>query len=318
MNTQQNNVRRNNAGPSKMIRVVPTVTDPAMQSNKSQADMMLAEMGEAPDQVDDVIFNRKKPTKEELDQQANQQTASSDNSVVLIIITLVVVALVALIVWLLMKQGGDKKEEEEVRRMIQPHPRNGMPPMNRYPANQQEYEMQQREMQQRAYHERMQNQQRAQQKPNVANNQNPGEDSDSEEGEEDADEEPQVNDKPKKAAKGNSGKSAAKKAAVSSTGTVVGATPELKALSDKAEADVEKPSNFTRENPHPTIMKPAAISQPGDVDDIMKRTSAALMKSTSDATVKESSNSSMSDSDRALLDRIAKETDDVDDDEDSD
>lgn len=304
MTTQQPINRRQQAVPSKMMRVAPNVTDPSMQSNKSQADTMLAEMGENPDSVDEVVFNRKKPTKEELEHQTST-SATSDNTMLIIIFALIVIALVAIIVWMIMKQGSDKKEEEEVRRMIQPHPRNGMPSMNRYPVNQQQYNnlQQQRMNQQRMQH----TQQTRQQQPQQEEDEEP-------EVVDDEEVQPKTQQKTQPPAKSNK----SVKSVSNSSGIVASISAEEKELSDKAEADVEKPSNFTKENPHPDIIKPGEKTKATDidVDDVMKRTEALLnAKPASKST--EPSNS-MNDADRALLDRIANQNNDDDEDDEED
>lgn len=282
--TTQTSTRRTQAIPSKMMRVAPTVTDPSMQSNKSQADVMLAEMGENPDSVDEVVFNRKNQTKEEQEHQTAPVT-SSDNTMLIIIFALIVVALVSIMVWMLMKQGNDKKEEEEVRRMVQPHPRNGMPPMNRYPGN---HGNQQHPQFYGNHNTRPVN--RQQHPTNQHPNQHPNQ---------------QPNQQPIKKPMGPN-----------SSGVVVGASAEDKLLSDSAEADVETESNFTKNNPHPDIIKPGVVEPPvapaaSDVDDVMKRTEAMLNAKTTEAKP-----NTMNDADRALLDRIAKDGESDNDDED--
>lgn len=338
MSAQQNPAKRQQAPPSRMMRVAPNVTDPTMQSNKSQADAMLAEMGENPDSVDEVVFNRKKPTKEELDHQANAAPApSTDNTMLIIIFALIVIALVAIIVWMIMKQGTDKKEEEEIKRMIQPHPRNGMPPMNRYPVNQQQYDalQQQRQMQHR---QRMQQRGGGPPQPNRGNpqqqsrNQQQGDDeNDNPEDEEEVLEEDEQEDQhshSKQAQKKSVGSSRPKNSVPNASGTVTSASEEDRRLSDKAEADAEAPSEFTKDNPHPDILKPGkpndSSSQPksttnsSDVDDIMRRTEAMLSaKPTTKATKAEASNV-MNDADRALLDRMTKQNNEDEDDEEDD
>lgn len=303
MTTQQPVQRRALPNPSKMMRVAPNVTDPSMQSNKTQADVMLAEMGENPDSVDEVVFNRKKPTREEMDHQAAVGTSSStDNTMLIIIFALIVIALVAIIVWMIMKQGSDKKEEEEVRRMIQPHPRNGMPPMNRYPVNQQQYNaLQQQRRHQQMQQQQMRNQQQQQQQ--------------------EEEEDPEVEDDTQQgpaATPAAKPKNTAKPAGPNAAGTVVGASAEDRSLSDKAEADIEALTSFTKEKPHPDIIKPGvvvakSVQATSDVEDVMQRTEAMLnAKPTAEPT------NAMNDADRALLDRIAKQSNDDDEEEEED
>ena len=294
MNTAQQ-VRRPTPGPSKMMRVAPTVTDPSMQSNRSQADAILSEMGETTDDVENVVFNRKKPTKEELDQQAQQPAASTDNTTLIIIFALTVIALVALIIWMIMKSGPDKKEEDEVRRMIQPHPRNGMPPMTRHPINQQQYN----QMQAMRRQQQMQQQQQYEQ----------------EDDQDDQDEPPQR--PPQRRPPQQKQQKRAGPPPVSTTGVVVGVTAEQKALSDKAEAEAEAQSNFTKEKPHPAIMKPGVVAKNeavSEVDDIMNRTTA-MLNAQAPKPAKPQSNG-MTDADRALLDKVNAEHDEEDDDDD--
>ena len=315
MDSNQARNRKPQTGPSKMMRVAPTVTDPLMQSNRSQADAMLAEMGENTDGVQETVFSRKNPTKEELDQQQQAAPASTDNTMLIIIFALIVIALVAIIVWMITKQGSDKKEEEEIRRMIQPnqHSRNGMPPMNSYPVNQQQYnqmQMQRRQQQQR----QQQSQQRRQQSQQQAQ-QNDGEDEDPEMEDDSEQQAPPAQQAPKPKPKA---------AGPNAAGTVVGATAEEKALSDKAEAEVEKPSNFTKENPHPGIIRPGApvnaqvplqtdgkaLKPTSSVDDVMQRTEALLNAGNN------AGPSNMTAADKALLDKVNREAEADDDDDD--
>ena len=115
-------------GQSKSIRVAPNVTDPTMRNNRGPAELMLdSEMGvdRTSDHAD--VFDKSPKTKEELEAAAQEEPAPT-STVLIIVFALIVVALVSLIVWMLMKQSNDTKDEEEMRRVIQPHPRNNMPP----------------------------------------------------------------------------------------------------------------------------------------------------------------------------------------------
>jgi hypothetical protein len=305
MNSPQSNNRRPQQQPAKMMRVAPVVTDPLMQNNRTQAEALLSEMGENADGVDEVVFNRKKPTREELEQQYAPST-STDNTILFIIFALVVIALVAIIVWMIMKQGSDKKEEGEIRRMIQPqHPRNGMPQMNRYPVNQQQYNQMQARAQQQQMQQQMQMQQMQQAQQHANNEQ-------TEDVEEEPAEEPVANAKASTEGTAQVKQAApvpAKKATkpkVNASGTVAGITAEQKALSDKAEAEAEKAAQFTKDNPHPAIMKPgvvagaqAAPQATSSVDDVMKRTEALLNSKKS---------SELTAADKALLDQIDQDS----------
>jgi hypothetical protein len=213
--------------------------------------------------------------------------------------------------------GSDKKEENEIRRMIQPqqHPRNGMPPMNRHPMNQQQYNHMQAQHRQQMY-----NQQQAQQQ---GHDQQEEPDADAADADTSDVQQPSTNTNTPPVTATSAAKKAASKPNANPAGTVNGATAEEKALSDKAEADAEAASKFTRVHPHPAIMKPAdtssqsqAQSQPSSVDDVMQKTEALLNAS---KTVGYSGvNSNMTEADRALLDKVQQAVDNEEDDDEDD
>jgi FtsZ-interacting cell division protein ZipA len=257
MSLSQTVRRGQNSYPSKMMRVAPNVTDPSMQ-NKASAETLLNEMGVA-DDVDDVVFSRKTPTREELEHDSTSSSSTTDNTMLIIIFALIVVALVAIIVWMIMK-GSDKKDEEEIRRMVRPnqqpmyqHPRNGMPPMQSHPVNGRP------------------RQQRPQQRPPPQ--EEPEEDVDVED---DSDEE-----EPK---------------------------PQPKQKAKKKPAD----DSFTKDKPHPTILRAGAPPPPDptEVDTIMKQTAAMLNTDVTSVPV-DMHVGVLTNEDQALLDKVREEEDDV-------
>jgi len=262
----------------RMMRVAPTVTDPAMQNGKTPAEMLLNEMGESGSDVEDVVFqNRNSKTKEE----ATSNGASSDNTILIIIFALVVVALVVIIVWMLMRQGNDKRDEEEVRRRIMPQQRG---PYSYGPNGQMHPSMQQM----RQHYPPHPSQVKKSTKQNQKETPEEGEES----------EESDVEIEIKKPAK-----------------TLAEALGTNKKKSTNNKKD--KKDKYNKDNPHPNVLRPGSSpnneEEPrqkqvkfnqSDVDDIINRTNKAL------------GNSGVSENDEDLLkSRNDSESESSDDDE---
>ncbi len=277
---------RKTTGP-RMLRVAPNVTDPSMQNGKTQAEMLLNEMGETNSDVEDVVFQTKNKTREEM------SNVTTDNTILIIIFALVVVALVVIIVWMLMRQGNDKKDEDEIRRRIMPHQRNNMPPYGPHSHMQNPHGPHMQNPHGTNMHPSQQhsNLQHQPNKPSVKSKkvEEQDEDSDSEEIE------VEVTKKPAKSL------SEALKV-------------DQKNKTSNKTSNKTKKQKYDKDNPHPNVLRPGVVSNDEtespkknikfdqtDVDDIITRTKAAL------------GDNDMSESDNALLKARNDDSDSSDD-----
>lgn len=294
-------------GPPKPILVAPNVTDPHMRSKKTQAETLLGEDLSEED-MSNVVFNSGVTTKEE---QTAVVAPSSDNTIIIIICALVVITLVAVVVWMVMKQSSEeeKKEGAEVRRMLQQqHPRNGMPQMSkRQPAVQ--LDPNRMAAIQREQH------QLQQQLSKVQEDLEPGETGEGN-ADDSGDAQPAKASKPKSFADAMAAKE----------GKVV---PNID-LADEEPAPDPAKKTFTKDKPHPSVMRPGKPAD-DDVADVSARLAAMLSSTNTDTepkkTVKsvtkkpatkqaapkqnaKSDNAELDNSDRALLDKVSANVED--------
>ncbi len=315
----------------KTIRVAPIVSDPVMRNSKGPAEMLLNdELGVDSDIKDTVFGNTAKKTKEETDSGHNGIHSNDHNSgtsqpetntIVLVAFALIVIALVAIIVWMVMRNSGDKKEEEEVRRMILPHPRNGMPPNQMYSAqhrqqpsyNRQQEGMSLQQMEQMHRQQQMMQQQMAQMNRQMGGDRNepssstPKEDSDEvavNAGNDNEDDTEATDDTNTNADDTDTNQPTFTTVNISQRKPAGFADAMAKLdskVASKPALDSSNKPKFTKAKPHPSIIRPTV---PSDVDEVMAKTTAMLKagaaKSTEDA--------SMSELDRALLDRVNSNT----------
>lgn len=275
--------------PVKMIRVAPDVTDPTMRNPKGPAERVLYE--ETGEELDETVV---KKTKEETTKDAKDTTSESLPMMYVIIFALIIVALVALIVWMLMKQGSDKKDETEMKRLIQPHQRNSMPPMHNPPnqpnqPNHNPQNQQQMTPQQQQYLQQQQQRAHQLQQQQLAAQQHMENMSKSLEGETEGEPAPKKAAKKKKSTDSKKKKSKPEKA------------PDDDLLPEEtSEEAARKQAAYSKDNPHPSILRPNKPAT-NEVDDIMQQTQE-MLKANDKPTQK--SNSEMTDMDRALLDKI--------------
>lgn len=281
--------------PPRMMQVMPDVIDPVMKSKRGQAEVLLSEMGGEQDDVKDTIFNSTNKTKEE---QTASSVPSTDNTIMIVIFVLIIVALIAIIVWVIVKQGGDKKEEEEIkRRLRQSNPRNNMPQMH----TMQRHNIRQDGMtEEQMYQQHMMQQQYLAQQQQQQQNQQPQQDKFS-------------------AALGIKDDKQ-KQAEMLASET----EDENKNTKKNTKDKKNKKENFTKDNPHPNIIKPSNATSGQDessvglikpnskkvkndenLDEVMQKASAAL------------NNNALSADDKKLLDQLHKKDVGEEDSEDS-
>lgn len=308
------NVKRNNAPNQptipKVMRVMPNVTDPAMKSNKTTGEHLLSEMGES--EMEDVVFNNSRKTKEEQLAAANPSGApTTDNTILIVIFALIVIALIAIIVWMIVKQGGDKKEEEDIkRRLRQPNPRSNMPPLNRYAVRAGAEGLTDEERHQQMMHQQyMMHQSQQRERMQHAN--------------------------PSQSASGGDAFTVAlgvqqandiKQSSEKNDNQSNNQTRnQLHNQTSSQDNDEDADTTFTKDNPHPNIIRPKSDPSESnttmsDVDDIMKKAQSALngkSKNSTDQPQKNTSNNTLTSSDKALLDQLSSK-DPVDEEESED
>jgi hypothetical protein len=307
----------------KPIRVAPIVSDPVMRNSKGPAEMLLNdELGVDSDIKDAVFSSTAKKTKEETDGAGNHDHTTSQpetNTMVLIAFALIVIALVAIIVWMVMRNSGDKKEEEEVRRMIRPHPRNGMPPngvggqyngqYSQQPHRPQPDGMTPQQMEQMYRQQQQMQQQMAQMNRQMGGNEDDTaatEESSREANEGSTLSEETVDDTSQPTSHMlSSSKPAVTRVNISQRNPAGFADAMANLDSTKVAPNKEVPkSTFTKSKPHPSIIRPSVATTSSDVDDVMAKTAAMLKAGASKST----EDSGMSEIDRALLDRVNSNT----------
>lgn len=284
----------------KTIRVSPVVSDPLMKNSKGPAEMLLNnEMGSDSEVEDTVFGDGQKKTKEEAEV---SKSTPETNTMLIIAFALIVIALVAIIVWMVMRSSNDKKEEEEIKRLIKPHPRNGMPPphMN-LPShtidNNAMHHMQQQQYMMQQHMEQM-NKELTSKNNKVDNTSNDTNHESSEfltmDANDNSDKDTSVSNKNVKFADAMSN-----------------ITKKKESLDDKpSDKKNTTGDNFTKNNPHPSIIRTNAKS---DVDDVMERTNALLNASNKN----NKASTEMTDLDKSILDKVSLNAD-TDDNEKSD
>lgn len=279
----------------KPVRVMPTVTDPSMRNPKGPAEMMLnEELGDTPDDRE-IIFNGAAKTKEEQSSEVEEAApVGSNNSTILIIVfALIVIALVGLVVWMMMKQSNDKKDEEEIRRVIQPqpHPRNNMPMMHN--RDQAGFEEHQRNMQAMYQQQQQLQQNMAQMNAELHGGQHNGQQPNEQHSMQHVDQ----SNEPAKKAKSRKAKSFSEVAAD-------GKAPPPPLKEPLAPEEKVKKPKFSKDNPHPNVMRPGGKTDRAEIDDVLAQTQAALKQ-----VKKPEETNDMSSLDRALLDKVRNAVD---------
>jgi cobalamin biosynthesis Mg chelatase CobN len=265
----------------KPVRVAPTVTDPSMRNSRGPAEILLnSETGGEHFDDHDSVFGAAQKTKEE--QEVVQTDSSSQASTMLIIVfALIVIALVALIVWMLIKQSNDKKDEEEMRRMIQPHPhpRNNMPPNYGVQGFRNAHKQ---HMTPNTYMTPVENKAHQHKMEKINTNL---EESDKKE---------------------------------SRSFAEVMAEKDKKEVIQPLKDPLLEENKYSKKNPHPNILRPGASAIKSDVDDILQKTEDMLKeplnssKEIKNVNVSNSKKESLTDLDKALLDKVHNNVDDID------
>ena len=260
---------------SKSVRVAPNVTDPTMRSAKDLDEDAIHES--VPDENHKTIFGNSSKTKEELEAEQGSADNSQTSTILIIVFALIVIALVALIVWMLMKQTNDQRDEDEMRRvmaagMAGKQGQPGRPNMQH--RGDPAYEAHQRNM--AAMHEQQLMMQQQMQQLGAALPVNL----------------PQ--EKP------------FSQAMAEKSSKAVVAAQEVQLVST-----TEPDTKYSKDTPHPNILKPAVKVDTSDVDDVLAKTQEMLNKKA--AKKASDANQDLTDVDRALLDKVHSNEADPDD-----